>query len=67
MMRCITLLFISLLACLDKEDDSVEPELQFGIMDFKLESAEGNNIVADGARIFFSEGSEFSFSAGCNN
>lgn len=61
------LLFISLLACSDKTDDSAEPGLEFVGMDFQLESAEGYELVADGARISFPEGNDFSFSAGCNN
>ena len=61
------LLFISLLACSDKTDDSAEPDLEFIGMDFQLESAEGYELVAEGARIAFHEGSEFSFSAGCNS
>ena len=35
------LLFISLLACSEKTDDSAEPGLEFVGMDFQLESAEG--------------------------
>ena len=61
------LLFISLLACSDKTDDSAEPGLEFIGMDFHLESAQGYELVADGARISFPDDRDFSFSAGCNN
>ena len=53
--------FLFLLACSDKADDSVEPELEFVGMDFNLESADGYELVADGVIIFFPEGSDFSF------
>ena len=61
------LLFISLLACSDKTDDSGDPSLDFVGMDFALESADGYELVADGARISFPSETDFSFSAGCNN
>ena len=59
-------LFISLLACSDKSDDSGNDGYDFVGMDFALESAEGYELVAEEARIAFASDREFSFSAGCN-
>ncbi|MAA78985.1 MAG: hypothetical protein CL916_06965 [Deltaproteobacteria bacterium] len=71
----MVLLFISLLACSDKTVDSGEPgtedsgspSLDFIGMDFNLESSQGYELVASGARISFPADSDFSFSAGCNS
>ena len=55
------ILFISLLACSDKSVDSGDtetgnpgdPGLDFIGMDFNLESSQGYELVAEGARISF--------------
>ena len=63
-------LFVSFFACSENTDDtggSGGSGLDFVGMDFVLESTEGYDLVADGARLSFASESEFSFSAGCNS